>query len=106
MAISTMESLSAMTDETSVEVPLADDASYSLSNASSGYAVIKLGTTNDYRVMFFWDVDGNFVDKESDWEKVAYTDTDGYLCIINTVGQVTIRNRTGSEQTLKILQLV
>ena len=89
-----------------IKVPLVNDASYSLPNASSGFAVIKLGDTNSYRSAFYWDVDGNFVDIESDYSKTAYADTDGYLCIINTAGQVTIRNRTGSPQTLKILRLV
>ena len=88
--------------EPKVEVSLVDDASYSLDDATNLFVIAKLGDTNIYYVVFFADPSGNFLDIASDYAKVAYSDSDGYLCIINTAGQVTIKNRIGSTQTLRI----
>ena len=90
-----------------IKVSLADEATYSLPDESSGFAVVKLGGSNNYRAKFDWDEDGNIVMLESGGDAyVKPTDTNGYLCIYTVTKQIIIKNRTGNDGTLKLLRMV
>lgn len=87
-------------------VALADESSIDFPDATSGFCVAVVSGTVNYRVIFDWLDDGSTGDIASDWDKVKYTDTDGYLCIITTGTQVSIKNRTGGAITLGMLRMV
>jgi len=90
-----------------IKVSLVDEATYSLPDESSGFAVAKLGGSNNYRAVFHWDEDGAVVMLDSGGPAyVKDTDTDGYLCIYTSTKQVIIKNHTGSDGTLKLLRMV
>ena len=105
MGISTMDNILTMTPsagEPIFEVFLADDATYSFTDKSAGFASIQLGDTNNYRAIFWRDTSGNIVMLDFGGDAyVKKTDTNGYLCIYKSGTQVIIKNRTGSDQTLK-----
>ena len=90
-----------------IKVDLEDEETYVLPDASSGFAVVKLGSTNNYRAVFHWDASGNIVMLDSGGSSyVRDKDTDGYLCIYKSGTQIVIKNQVGSKQTLKILRMV
>ena len=89
----------------SYKVTLADDGSHALPDATSGFAIIKFGNTNNYRATFFWDTSANIQLIEYGGSGyVAFADTDGYLCLIDGGTQLTIKNRTGAAGVLQVLR--
>ena len=90
-----------------IKVSLADDGSYSFPDASSGIAICRLGDDNNYRATFFWDTTANITLLEYGGSSyVKFTNADGYMCIIDGGTQLSIKNRLGSAQTLKMIRVV
>lgn len=75
-------------------VELADDASFSLPNASAGFGFLIVGDAEEY-AHFAWDSTG-VVDLIANSANVLATDTDTNFCIFDGGTSVTVRNRLGS----------
>ena len=89
-----------------ITVVLADDDSHTFPAASSGYCVFAIKGDYKYDGAISWTDDGSFANKGYDTSYVKDADTDGYLCIIQTGTQVSIKNRLGSEKTLIMMRMV
>jgi len=92
-------------------VVLADDASIDFVDATSGACVVIVSGNANYDAMFTWTSDGSTGDKYSNWNYVKYiasggSEEDGYLNIITTGTQVSIKNRTGASITMGLLRMV
>lgn len=80
-------------------VSLADDASFSLPDASSGWGFFQIGDGQEYALVSW--TDAGVVTLISNSTNVANTDSDTDFCIFDGGTSVTVRNRLGS--TLNVM---
>jgi hypothetical protein len=79
---------------------LADDGTYDLPNATSGFGFVQIGDNQEW-AQIAWKTDGT-VTLVANSANVINSDTDGNLCIFDNGSQVRIKNRLGSVLNLKI----
>ena len=79
---------------------LADDAEMVLpTNGKTGHGIVIAGDNDEY-VHFYFKTDGTVILAYNS-TNVVNTDTDANLCIYNSSGDVSIKNRLGSEKAIR-----
>jgi len=77
---------------------LADDASFDLPDATSGFATLIVGDAEEF-TQFYWASDGT-VTLVNPTANVVNTDTDTNFCVFDNGTTVRLRNRLGSAKTV------
>ena len=77
----------------------ADDGEITLESSTSGVGWVQIGDNEEF-TQFRYSTDGTVV-LFNDTTNVSNTDTDGNLCVFDNGTGVTIKNRLGSEKTIK-----